>query len=116
MPDKKLKGFPLTLRARKDYVLVAEDAGERTAWLRVLRHNATLPPLAGLDGLTETSERGSDGGGGGEAKGGADGKKMAKKGSRIGSMALRAEDYLVTRAVTSELGKKLLRDYCIPET
>ena len=92
--------------------------GERTAWLRVLRHNSSLPPLAGLDGAAELSDRASDGGGGGaDAKGaGAEGKKLQKGRSRLGNMALRAEDYMVTRAVTSELGKKLLREYCIPET
>ena len=34
----------------------------------------------------------------------------------LGSLALRAEKRMVGRAVTSDLGKKLLREYCLPET
>jgi len=41
--------------------------------------------------------------------------KAAKK-SMLGNLALRAEKRMVGRAVTSDLGKKLLREYCLPET
>ena len=42
------------------------------------------------------------------------GKAEAKavKKSMLGSLALRAEKRMVGRAVTSDLGKKLLREYC----
>lgn len=32
----------------------------------------------------------------------------------LGSLALRAEKHMVGRAVTSDIGKKLLREYCAP--
>lgn len=40
----------------------------------------------------------------------------AQKRSMLSNLALRAEKKMVGRAVTSDLGKKILREYCLPET
>ena len=34
----------------------------------------------------------------------------------LSNLAFKAEKKMVGRAVTSDLGKKLLREYCLPET
>ena len=39
----------------KEYILQADDARERAAWMRALRHNAVLPPMAGLPGNNASS-------------------------------------------------------------
>lgn len=161
LPSRR-HGYSFTIRARKDYLLFADDERERTAWLRALRHNACLQPL-GLDGLccdgaegangadcsgksldegsgsadgavadgaavdgvaagsTHRAANGVSGEGnaaqvGTEARQGSKAPRRSGKGVRMGGLAFRAEDYLISRAVTSELGKRMLREYCIPET
>ena len=104
---KNVAGSPLLVRGHKDYLLVADDDSERAAWLRALRQNARLPPMAGLKG--------------GEAAAPAEGSspataaKTAKR-SMLGGVVLRAEKRMASRAITSDLGKKLLREFCLPET
>ncbi|KAL1511686.1 hypothetical protein AB1Y20_004976 [Prymnesium parvum] len=109
--DDRLRGYPFTLRGHKDYVLVAADFADRVAWLRALRHNMHLPPLAGLDGAPSSRSERSPSGAAAAAS-----SATLKRRTRLGQIALRAEDYMVTRAITSEVGKKVLREYCIPET
>lgn len=97
-------GTALVVKAMKDYVLWADDTYDRDRWLRALRHNHGFEPLPGLDaaGSLPQAAEPTD-------------KKSAKK-SMLSNLALRAEKKLVGRAVTSDLGKKLLREYCLPET
>jgi len=46
----------------------------------------------------------------------AGGGKPSGGGSLLGGMARRAEKKLASKAITSDLGKKLLREYCVDET
>ena len=110
----------LMVRALKDYVLHADDASERDKWLRALTHNRHYPPLAGLAPPTQSvmltpSGKQADGA---HAAGGGASKAQAKaeKRSMLSNLAFKAEKKMVGRAVTSDLGKKLLREYCLPET
>jgi len=97
------RGAALAIHARKDYVLWADDSSERDKWLRALRHNATFPPLPGLAPPTPSG-------------GTAMGKETKEKHSLLSSLVLGAEKKMIGRAVTTDLGKKLLREYCLPET
>jgi hypothetical protein len=100
---KGVDGYSLVLAAaHKEYVLVAEDAAARVAWLRALRHNAALPPMPGVGGPTGDSAD-------------PEAAKAAKR-SMLGGVVLRAEKAMASRAVTSDLGKKLLTSFLLPET
>lgn len=89
----------LTLKGPvKEYLLTCSDSAERAGWVRALQRHWDRPPLSDVERL------------GAEAP-----SKEAKK-SALSSMALRAEKKIVSRAVTSDVGKKLLREYCLPET
>ena len=88
----------------------------RAAWIRALRNNQPLPPVA-LDELGQSE--GGDESGDSSPSGKSPGRKATAGGARkrgVRGLALRAEAYMVSRAVTSDLGKKLLREFCIPET
>ena len=63
-------GVIFLIRARKDYMLWADEPQERSKWLRALRHNRHMPPIPGLappqqvrDGSTASSASSSGGGG-----------------------------------------------------
>ena len=126
---------PFVVRVAKEYVLWADDDDEREKWLRALRHNRQFAPLGGLrldsgkevsggSGSTKQDGSGSgsihDAGGGrnGDNSGSPSSKDNAKavKRSLLSNLALRAEKKMVGRAVTTDLGKKLLRECCQPET
>lgn len=97
-----------TLRGRKDYTLIADDEQERDSWLRALRHNKAFPAMAGLKGDTS--------GLAGSAKEPAADEKQKKKSMlQKVMMPSRLQEEMVCMAVTSDLGKKLLREYCLPE-
>ena len=81
---------------------MADDESDRVAWLRALRHNAALPPMPGL-------------GGGPSSPMSPETAKAAKR-SMLGQVALRAEAAIASKAVTTELGKKLLASFLLPET
>ena len=92
----------LTLRGRKEIVLIADDEQERDAWLRALRHNQSQPPF----GLPPSSSVGK-----------ADRRTQGKQGSQgNSSLPARLKEQMVCMAVTSELGKRFLKEYCVPET
>ena len=99
----------------KEYIFWAEDASERDKWLRALHHNQSV--ASPVEGLSKTGGGGWGGGdadgGGGSSKGGDSTKSSS---GILASFAMKVEKKLVGRAVTSELGKKLLREYCLPET
>jgi len=117
---------PAGVRA-KDYILQADDERERASWLRALRHNSSFPPISGMPGtdfaesLSRQLQCIKEGGSNitdssvEEASTAKAEVKAAKK-SMLSSLALRAEKRMVGRAVTSDIGKKLLREYCLPET
>lgn len=125
--------FSIKTTGRKEYVFHSDDEDECNTWVRVLRHNASLkaPPIAKLAGteaedeeidseLSSKAARLSTASDEGEAQrnaaGGDKAKKKDVKRSIVGSLALRVEKRMVGRAVTSDLGKKLLREFCLPET
>ena len=83
--------------SRKDYLLLADDEHEAGAWLRALGHNRKHPPHASLAGASPASEK-------------------AGKQRMLGRVLLQGQQAMVRLAITSELGKKLLRQYCLPET
>ena len=127
------------VKSIKEYLLWADDESERDKWLRALRHNRNMPPLDALSGaqpvtarrpswymlplgplgsqptdvdvrasLSSASSSRREEEPAGSPKGG--------KRSILGNVALRMEKKMVGRAVTSDIGKKLLREYCLPET
>ena len=115
---------PFRLRAHKDYILWADDVYDRDKWIRALQHNKDYPPLTGIGGSSRSSDstaggassrRSDTGVGGGRGAASLQPSGPSKR-SMLGSLALKAEKKLVGRAVTSDLGKKLLREYCLPDT
>jgi len=89
----------LTLKGPvKEYLLTCSDSAERAGWVRALQRHWDRPPLSEVERLGVEPPT-----------------KEAKK-SALSSLALRAEKKIVSRAVTSDVGKKLLREYCLPET
>ena len=101
---KKHGGYPFNVRAHKDYVLVAETVSERDAWVEALVRSASLPPLTGLDKTAQQARA---------AQQAVSGKKGGGNGKRA---LIRAKTSVLSRAVTSNVGKKLLREFCTPET
>ena len=134
----------LVLKANKEYMLWAEDESDRDRWLRCLRHNRDFPPIPQLCGAVAATkprdlpehdagdvsrtqslqvdarlaEEGVDLSSNARATHPPASKEVAKaqKRSMLSNLALKAEKKMVGRAVTSDLGKKILREYCLPET
>jgi hypothetical protein len=135
IPDAE-SGCVFVVKAAKEYILWADDESERDKWVRALRHNRMFPPLAVLAGAQSARLQSSrsnpssmrqddDAMPDRRASTESDTRavlseppevKKAAKRSMLGNLALRAEKKMASRAVTSDLGKKLLREYCLPET
>eukprot|EP00966_Prymnesium_polylepis_P311189 7189550-Prymnesium_polylepis.1 len=92
----KPNGQTFVLRGRKEHALTASSAAEATEWLAALRHNSRCAPLTSLD----------------EAPADCDGDGGAKKAKQ--GVMMRCENFVAKKVLTSELGKKLLREFCLP--
>ena len=144
--DSTQTGCSFIIKTTKEILLTADDEMERDRWLRSLRHNQGLPQLAALVGAVAASTKKSkravsveDLEGEEEidataiadapvpaasksskmSLGSLKGSLGSMKGSTkrmLSNIALSVEKNMAGRAVTSDLGKKLLREYCQPET
>ena len=99
----KSDDFALVIRGRKEYTLWASSAADRDEWLAALQNNAACPPVAGL-----AAEEDGEGGAGARAAAPAVEKPTKKP------MMMRAQTFVAKKVLTSELGKKLLREFCLP--
>jgi len=107
-PMSKGNGFLLTT-ALKEYELQAETAEDCQAWVVAMQEHALVEPDD--DGevidVKHANRRGNE-------------KKVKSKDTKGSSMmsdlALRAEKKIAGKAITSDLGKKMLKEYCVDET
>ena len=88
----------LVVHGRKEYVLTATDAAERDGWLLALQHNARSPPKQGLE---QDGSRDDEG-------------EAVEVATKANKLTMRAQNFVAKRILTSDLGKKLLREFCLP--
>ena len=92
----------------KNYDLEADDAEVCLKWVAALRRAAAKPPAKGYDTPGKGAADPSDAGESSDGRG--------KKAGMVANMRLRAEKKMASRAITSDHGKKLLQQFCAPET